>query len=231
MKIGVVSDLHLNHYKHQIKDIVVNIHQQTKDCDLMINAGDTSEYKQIRDFFTLNSCDCELVEVMGNHDYYYDNPGRTLETVTINGIKIVLATLWTNFNDDYVAEGFASCNIADFIYIKDFTTSKAREYYDESIKYIEQHSPDILVTHFAVHPLSIDPKFKNDQFSLMLNSYFVNNLDNLIVKIKPKLIVHGHCHSSFDYYIDDTRIICNPLGYPYEIFKSPFDYRVKIIEI
>ena len=30
------------------------------------------------------------------------------------------------------------------------------------------------------------------------------------------LMRHGHTHSFFDYQINNTRILCNPLGYPGE---------------
>jgi 3',5'-cyclic AMP phosphodiesterase CpdA len=32
--------------------------------------------------------------------------------------------------------------------------------------------------------------------------------------LAPKFWLHGHVHNSFDYMIGDTRIVCNPRGYP-----------------
>ena len=36
------------------------------------------------------------------------------------------------------------------------------------------------------------------------------------MKKPPKLIVHGHTHRRMDYMLGDTRVICNPRGYPGE---------------
>ena len=60
-----------------------------------------------------------------------------------------------------------------------------------------------------------------------LNPYFCNNLDNFILDTKPFLWIHGHTHSEFDYFLGDTRVICNPLGYPGE--NSYFN--VKVVDI
>lgn len=231
MKIGIVSDLHLNAHGEYWKQIVSNIHQQSKQCDLLINAGDISEYQHVRDYFTLNSCDCELFEVNGNHDYYFNLPGRTLETKIFGGLKFVLATLWTNFGNNYSSELFSEKNISDFFYIKNFRTIDATNFYNEAIAFIEQQKPDVLVTHFGVHPNSVSPRFKSDYASILLNSYFVNDLTSTIKNVKPKLIVHGHTHDSFDYMLDDTRVVCNPLGYPRERYNILSDYQVKIIEM
>jgi hypothetical protein len=31
---------------------------------------------------------------------------------------------------------------------------------------------------------------------------------------RAALWVHGHTHSSFDYLLNGTRVVCNPRGYP-----------------
>jgi predicted phosphodiesterase len=50
------------------------------------------------------------------------------------------------------------------------------------------------------------------------------------MKKPPKLIVHGHTHDPCDYMIGETRVICNPRGYPAE---HPWyeNYQPKIVEI
>ena len=38
-------------------------------------------------------------------------------------------------------------------------------------------------------------------------------MHHLIEERKPALWVHGHTHTSFNYTIGPTRVVCNPLGY------------------
>ena len=30
----------------------------------------------------------------------------------------------------------------------------------------------------------------------------------------PELWLHGHVHRSYDYFVGDVRLVCNPRGYP-----------------
>lgn len=55
-----------------------------------------------------------------------------------------------------------------------------------------------------------------------MNGAFTSNLDEFILDHPHvALWTHGHTHHTFDYAIGDTRIVCNPHGYPGE--KSGFD--------
>ena len=38
-------------------------------------------------------------------------------------------------------------------------------------------------------------------------------VDEVIESAQPALWVHGHTHSSADYQVGDTRVVCNPYGY------------------
>ena len=33
---------------------------------------------------------------------------------------------------------------------------------------------------------------------------------------KAALWIHGHTHTAFDYWVQGTRIVCNPRGYAHE---------------
>ena len=47
-----------------------------------------------------------------------------------------------------------------------------------------------------------------------LQSAYMNNLDDFILEHQSnlKLWIHGHLHSSADYMIGKTRVVCNPRG-------------------
>lgn len=69
--------------------------------------------------------------------------------------------------------------------------------------------PTVVVTHHAPHPGSVHPRYAGDA----LNPTFASDLSELIAAGRPALWVHGHVHSSFDYLVDRTRLVCNPHGY------------------
>jgi Icc-related predicted phosphoesterase len=46
---------------------------------------------------------------------------------------------------------------------------------------------------------------------------YASDLDAFIEQAQPQLWVHGHIHSSRDYRVGRTRVVCNPRGYvPFE---------------
>ena len=92
------------------------------------------------------------------------------------------------------------------------------------MRVIESELPDIVVTHHAPSAMSIAPRFKNFPDT----DFFHSRLENLILDVNPKLWVHGHVHDSFDYELGDTRVVCNPLGYP---FEKRFFVDVQIAEV
>jgi hypothetical protein len=71
---------------------------------------------------------------------------------------------------------------------------------------------DVVVTHHLPSYQSVPDCFRGDQ----LNRFYVCNQERLIVEKQPQLWLHGHTHTPCDYLVDETRIVCNPLGYPYE---------------
>jgi Icc-related predicted phosphoesterase len=68
---------------------------------------------------------------------------------------------------------------------------------------------DVLVTHHLPSWKSVHPKYAKSN----LNHFFVGDIEALIWRNQPKLVIHGHTHESCDYRIGDTRVICNPYGY------------------
>jgi hypothetical protein len=68
-----------------------------------------------------------------------------------------------------------------------------------------------VLTHHAPSYQSVHEKFKS---SGIANGAYVSDLDGLILD-HPEIRVwsHGHTHTSFDYQIGTTRVICNPRGY------------------
>jgi len=78
----------------------------------------------------------------------------------------------------------------------------------------------VVVGHHCPSHASIHYSYQQPRYRTM-NGAFVSNLDEFILD-HPHIALwtHGHVHHTFDYRIGDTRIVCNPLGYPGE--KSGF---------
>jgi Icc-related predicted phosphoesterase len=68
----------------------------------------------------------------------------------------------------------------------------------------------IVVGHHCPSELSVSEAYKGN----LLNAAFRSQLDDFIaVRPQIKLWLHGHTHFNFNYWIGETRVICNPRGY------------------
>src|SRR5260221_11511324 len=67
----------------------------------------------------------------------------------------------------------------------------------------------IVMTHHAPSFRSVPEEWCRDN----LTPCYVSSLDGLIEEYQPNLWVRGHLHTSADYQIGMTRIVCNPRGY------------------
>ena len=75
---------------------------------------------------------------------------------------------------------------------------------------------DIVITHHLPTVKSVHPMFRGSE----LNRFFICDLERLLSAMAPAVWIHGHTHFSFDYTFDQTRIVCNPRGYPHAIDKD-----------
>lgn len=69
-----------------------------------------------------------------------------------------------------------------------------------------------VVTHHAPSEQSIAPEFRNPSDDL-INPCYATELGYEILDANPNCWVHGHIHTSLDYMIGETRVVCNPRGY------------------
>jgi Icc-related predicted phosphoesterase len=180
-----------------------------------------------------------VIYVEGNHFFYHnDFFGRIRElrtkvslpknvhfleneSIEINGVLFVGATLWTDFlGKDFFTMQCARKNMNDFVVIRKpnglrLLPEDTVELFHESKNYIFDSlgnaaaKKTVVVTHHGVSPLSIHEKFRGDS----LNWAFMTDISNDIIDHGPDLWVHGHTHNSFDYSLGKTRVVVNPYGY------------------
>lgn len=184
--------------------------------------------------------------VMGNHEHYsglWNNTANHLretlalwpnialldnQWVEIDRTRIIGTTLWTDMNKgdpltmmsmpDMMSDYRAIAINNNGAYYKLRPIDTVQEHYRslETIKLgVETWDGDVVVLgHHTPSHLSIHPKYANQG---IMNAAFVNMLDEYIMDHpKIKLWIHGHVHDPWDYMIGETRIVCNPHGYPRE---------------
>lgn len=82
---------------------------------------------------------------------------------------------------------------------------------------------DIMISHYIPMHSLIDPKYTDD----LSSTFYCFDGHKDVQRINPKIWVFGHTHVGVDNTLENTRFICNPLGYPGE---RPFTI-VQTIEI
>lgn len=153
------------------------------------------------------------------------------QSVTIDDVTIIGATLWSSFNNgDPIAMWDAERGMNDYRVIR--TGPKGNEYqrkfkpndalskFVQSKDYIfktikeekEKGQKVVVVTHMGPSFQSVHEMYRTGHYA-NLNGAYVSNLEYDIVDAQPSLWIHGHVHNSFDYMIDQTRVVTNPRGY------------------
>ena len=76
----------------------------------------------------------------------------------------------------------------------------------------DQGCKQVVISHHAPSSESVDPTLRHD----ILAAAYASDLTEFIKQSGVDLWIHGHLHTQSDYYIGDTRVLCNPRGYPDE---------------
>lgn len=224
MKIGFVSDLHLEFIKPEFHSKIIS---KIIDApvDVIVMAGDIDPRPRVRsDLVQMVSEYKPVFHVLGNHDYYH---GSWFDDFN-EDIGMVGGCLWTDFDNNPLVQAAASKSINDFKLIKDFSIQKAKEIHEDHKKRIFESPSEIVVTHFPpTHHGTSHPRFKGDT----LNAYFSVDLEMEIMESNKKLWICGHTHYHFDLYVGNCRVVSNPFGYPGENYSRIEDYNVAVIEV
>lgn len=205
MKFGIFSDLHMEFQPWFFEP----------DPDVFyLNAGDTHPQALTRDYFT-NLMGPNYFYVYGNHDYYggsFKDAEMDVFVKCVNGLKIAGATLWTDIRPDRWWD-FREY-MMDYRQIKGMNYDRYMIAHNLHKDYLFTSNADIWVVHHLPSYESVHHRYRNSGG----NDFFATELSDKILEMKkpPKLIVHGHTHERCDYMIGDTRVICNPRGYPNE---------------
>lgn len=194
-----------------------------------------------------------VLYVMGNHEHYSGRWDRTEDILrnefsryenihlleqgkkVIDDVVFLGSSLWTDLNGyDPITEFSVKDMMNDYKHI----TQKSGEAYHklsprttamkhrETAEWIdmmltEDKRKTVVIGHHAPSRQSIHPKYAHDT---IMNGAFCSNLDWMMMdRDNIPLWIHGHVHDRHDYMINNTRVICNPRGYPGETAELDFD--------
>ena len=239
MKLHVLSDLHTE---------FADFSPPETDADVVILAGDIGVGLGGIDWAARRFSEVPVIYVPGNHEFYDHDIGLTDELkasapanihvlnndmLELNGIRVLGCTLWTDFklygeSEAWFARQRAKRLIEDFASIRNdgrrFTPEDSVQLHEESKTWLvgelerKFEGPTVVVTHHLPATTSVAKRYVNDP----LNPVFASRLEEVIENYRPELWIHGHTHVPCDYELFDTRIICNPGGYPGENRRSGF---------
>ena len=234
MKIRTMSDLHLEFGEFTPTPM---------DADVLVLAGDIHMKLRAMKWIETHFPDVPVIYVPGNHEYYGSKfLGHFLklkeaapknvhvmdrDEIVIGGIRFLGTTLWTDFNlawNQPLAMWDAQQSINDYKKITFGASGRYRKLrpadllaeHALSLSWLRKQlaqpfeGTTVVVTHHAPSELSI-PEFYQDNRD-NLNGAYASRLEHLFSESVP-VWVHGHMHSTLDYELAGTRVLCNPRGY------------------
>lgn len=250
MRIHILDDIHLEFGKFK---------HRPPECDVVVLSGDIGVGNMAFPWIEQVFPNTPSIYVAGNHEHYGRIIGDQYEAmkqratessapihflqneaVVIDGVRFLGATLWTDFDlygNAPVATVMAQQKMNDYTQVNK-TRATQFSAHDSALEHMvsKQFLRDelekgfdgktVVVTHHAPSEESVPEKYLNNP----LNAAYASRLENFVLAYEPVLWTHGHIHSSSDYMIGDTRVICNPRGYVGHELNPDFDPNL-VIEI
>lgn len=220
MKLHLASDLHLE---------FGNTYFPTVEADGIILAGDISiRPGDVAELcFNIAQKYKYVFLVLGNHDFYgmksiplvttylkekFKNTNIYLlnnEEIILENKRIFGGIMWSD------CLGLTKQDIIflnDFIHIRDLTLLNMRSRHGDFRKELDTMKKyDLIISHFSPAIELVAEKYKNN----ILNTYFHATDMAKYIKL-TKTWCYGHTHDATDTMLGNTRMLCNPLGYPRE---------------
>jgi len=230
MKLHILSDIHLECERFEPPEISANV---------VILAGDIGVGTRGIDW-AKKHFDIPVLYIPGNHEYH--DPSFSIDehqvamqqackgpnvmfmdnkSTIIQGVRFIGTTLWTDLkNFESVLYCDADRIIVNYEVIKNagglihFDRDYAQSLFEQSKAWLQSQlmqpfkRKTVVMTHHAPSQKSIAPQYAGNDW----NPCFASDLEELMDDVH--LWVHGHTHSSLDYDLNNTRVVCNPRGYP-----------------
>lgn len=233
MRAWVMSDLHVDAAPYELPP-------SPDGVDVIILAGDLADghdrsVRWLREQIIPRAQ--PVVMVLGNHDYYaddldddrytlYDDLGVHMlridrPSVVVGGVRFIGQTLWTDYaiaGDVDSARAWGRLEMPDFkgidLGLRRAQTRDLLERHRQQRSILERElgkpfaGKTVVVTHHAPHAKSLASPILTPS-----DGSFASDLGQVIETYRPALWVHGHVHSTVDYMVGSTRVVCNARGY------------------
>jgi Icc-related predicted phosphoesterase len=236
VRVQILSDLHFEFDEDGGEAFA---HDVPVVGDVLVLAGDLLPMRSIEDAKRAFGWFCgrfpHVVFLPGNHEYYRTSPANAEAVLTacaksfanlhvlnprvatIDGTRFVGAALWFPPTPD---ETKFRRLMNDFRLIEGFVPW-VHETHAAHLTFLRMNIQrgDVVVTHYLPHPRSVAPQFAGSP----LNRFFLaEDTTDLVERAGARLWIHGHTHAPCDYVVGETRVVCNPRGYPQEA-NHPID--------
>jgi Icc-related predicted phosphoesterase len=257
MRVHVMSDIHFEFMQKEEGDEFFSQLEKLlaeKPAETLILAGDICQIGRHELFFKARLARLcgyykKVLYVPGNHEYYrfsFIEGDQFFEQIDqdpnfhnfiqldhgpyeIDGQRFIGNTMWFPEieKDHYVKRMMSDFHVIGR-YDSPFEPNVYRRHQDFLDRVIVKlKRGDVVITHHTPLPESIDAQYKGSP----INPFFMADMSgNLYEGTLPKLWIHGHTHSPFDYEYavgtEKMRVYCNPLGYPREGENNRFWDRV-----
>ena len=236
MRIQILSDLHSEFEE---------FNPPNTNADVIVLAGDINIGSKGLEWTMDRFPATQVIYVLGNHEYYRNAIPKLTQKlkslakgsnvhilendhIVIDRVSFLGCTLWTDFElfgDPRIA-GYEAANVMmDYKKIRvnpEYRKLRSRDtasFHYKSRKWLRQTLEEndleqrIIITHHAPSGRSMPEKYRED----LISAAYVSDLEDLVRSSQASLWIHGHLHNSSDYMIANTRVLCNPKGYPDEL--------------
>lgn len=235
MKIHILSDLH-NEFA------LYNPHQV--NADVVVLAGDIDVRGRAIEWAKFSFPDQQVLYVAGNHEFYSDAYPDLLDKmrlaandshihvlennhIEIQGVHFLGCSLWTDFQlygKKTTCILKAKNGMNDYRVIQNGMLDRPLHPEDtiaihvESLSWLKsmidqyKNEPMVVITHHAPSMKSVADMYQAD----LLTAAFASELSEVVANSGAALWIHGHTHNAVDYVLGNTRVVCNPRGYPRE---------------
>lgn len=226
LKVYYCSDVHNDYHRKNALETIVG----DKDAVLIVAGDINSKGRTVSDLEAVADRWRAVIAVLGNHDWWklgindrhvfkseVDNVHILMEdTVVIDDVTFCGTTLWFPLKND--VDGFYwSDTINDKRSIRgrdkkhSISWQEVNEEYEKAIEFIEDchdiKGKKVLITHHAPSFKSISPSYAGSKSNML----YCTNIEPLLDQFE--YVVHGHVHQCFDYYVNNTNVLCNPRAY------------------
>jgi len=225
MKVQVLSDLHLECSSYAPPETT---------ADIIILAGDIAEGIDGIEW-AKQAFDIPVMYVPGNHEFHNfytmdQNRSRMRAAASgsnvilldngvayVDGIRFIGTTMWSDLSRvgtvlycdaDSILVDHVSGESATY-----FNLADAQALFDNNRVWLQAElgksfdGTTVVITHHAPSKKSIHENYNGNVW----NDCFASDLESLMAGVD--LWVHGHTHSSLDYFVGKTQVVCNPKGY------------------